>query len=153
MLVSLWNILNLLFVCWLINVCVFNTCVQYSDGLVELQDIDFPFSLTRFFLKSFPYLKVWPPIVSWSFFLHLNSIIGVAWNTPWNWVLVCLIFQFLFTILDMLGSVPLYVINSGILFFLSFSLHVNNSFLSTLSAVLVWSSRLVLYIIDLEIWV
>ena len=140
--VSLWNILKVLFVCWLVNVCVFNTCVQHSDGLVELQGIEFPFSLVRFFLKTFPCLTVWPPIISWRFLLRLNAIIGVSLNTRWNSVFICKIFQFLFTILDMLGSVLLYVIDSGILFLLLFfSLHVNSSFLSILSAFLICSSR------------
>ena len=75
--VSLWNILNVLFVCWLVNVCLFNTCVQYSDGLVELQDIEFPFSLLRFFLKTFACLTVWPPIISWRFLLRLNIPVSI----------------------------------------------------------------------------
>ena len=131
--VSLWNILNILFVCWLINVCVFTICEQHNDGLVELQWIDFTFSLTRLFLKTFPCLTVWPPIISSRFLLRLNAIISVAWNTPWNSVFICKIFQFLFTILDLLGSVLLYVIDSGILFLLFFSLFLNSSFLSILS--------------------
>ena len=139
--VSLWNILNDFFVCWLINVCVFNVCVQHSDSLVELQVIDFLFSLAKFFLKFFPCLTVWPPIISWRFLLHLNAIIGVAWNTLWNLVFICKIVQFIFTILDMLGSILLYVTDSGILF-LFFSLHVNSSFLSILFYFLICSSRI-----------
>ena len=55
---------------------------------------------------------------------------------------ICKIFQFLFTILDMLGSVLLYVTDSGILFLLLFfSLHVSISFLSIRSAFLICSSR------------
>ena len=116
--------------------------MQHSDGLVKLQGTEFPFSLVRFFLKTFPCLTVWPPIISWRFLLRLNAIIGVSLNTRWNSVFICKIFQFLFTILDMLGSVLLYVIDSGILFLLLFlSLHVNSSFLSVLSAFLICSSR------------
>ena len=48
------------------NVSVFNTYVQHSDGLIKLQGIELPFSLTRFFLNLFPCL------------LRLNSIIGIA---------------------------------------------------------------------------
>ena len=44
--------------CLLTYVCVFNTCVQQSDGLIKLQDIEFLFSLIRFFLKTFPCLTV-----------------------------------------------------------------------------------------------
>ena len=140
--VSLWNILKVLFVCWLINVCVFNPCMQHNDGLVELQGIEFMFSLVGFFFKIFPSLTVGPSTISWRFLLHLNTIIGVSLNTQWNSVFNCKIFQFLFTILDMLGSVLLYVIDSGILFLLLFfSLHVNSSFLSILSTFLTWSSR------------
>ena len=133
--------MNVIFVCWLINVCVFNTCVQHSDGLVELQGTDFPFSLTRFFLKTFPCLTVWPPIIYWKFLLCLSAIIGVVCNAPWNWAFICKIFQFLFTILDTLGSVLLYVIDSEILFFLLSSSHVHSSLLSILSTFLIWSSR------------
>ena len=139
--VSLLNILNVLFVCCLIYVCVFNTCVQHSDGLVELQGIKFPFSLARFFLKTFPGLTVWPAIIFWRFLLRLNAIIGVALNTPWNSVFIYKIFKFLFTTLDMLGSVLLYDIDSGILFLLFFTLHVNYFFLSILSTFLICSSR------------
>ena len=32
--------------------------VQHSDGLIELQGIEFQFSLALFFLKSFPYLTL-----------------------------------------------------------------------------------------------
>ena len=139
--VSLWNRLNVLFVCRLINVCVFTICEQHNDGLVELQGIDFTFSLTRLFLKPFPCLTVRPPITSWRFLLRLNVMIGVAWNTSWNSVFICKIFQFLFAILDILGSVLLYVIDSGILFLLFFSLLLNSSFLSILSTFLICSSR------------
>ena len=142
--VSLWNILKVLFVCWLVNVCVFNTCVQHSDCLVELQGIVFPFSLIRFFLKTFPCLTVWPPIISWRFLLLLNAIIGVSvsLNTRQDSVFICKMFQFLFTILHMLGSVLMYVIDSGILFLLLlFSLHVNSSFLSIPSTFSICSSR------------
>ena len=59
---------------------------------------------------------------------------------------LCRIFQFLSTILDILGSVLLYVIiNSGILFMLFFLLFVNSSFLSILPAFLVCSFRTSLY--------
>ena len=120
---------------WLVNVCVFNTCVQYSDGLVELQGIEFPFSLVGFSLKTLACLTVWPPIISWRFLLRLNAIIGVSLNTRGNAVYICKIFQFLFTIL-------LYVIDCGILFLpLVLSLHVNSAFLSILSTLLFWSSR------------
>ena len=113
-------ILNILFVCWLKNVCVFNTCVQHTNGLVKLQGKGFLFSVTRFFIKTFPCLTVWPPIISWRFLLCLNVIISAAWDTLWNSAFICKIFQFLFTILDMLWSVLLYVIDSGILFLLFF---------------------------------
>ena len=63
---------------------------------------------------------MWPPIISWRFLLRLNAIIGMAWNTPWNSVFICKIFQLLFTILDMLWNVLLYVTDSGILFLLFF---------------------------------
>ena len=49
-------------------------------------------------------------------------------------------FQFLFTILDKLGSVLLYVIDSGILCLLFFSLLLNSSFLSILSISLICPS-------------
>ena len=91
---------------------------------------------------TFPCLTVWPPIISWGFLLRLDAIIGVSLNTRWNSVPICKIFQFLFTILDMLGSVLLYVIDSRILFLLLFfSLHVNSSFISILSAFLIYSFR------------
>ena len=79
--VSLWSILKVLFVCWLVNVCILNTCVQHNDGLVELQGMEFPFSLVRFFLKIISCLSVWPPIISWRFLLRLNAITGVSLKT------------------------------------------------------------------------
>ena len=106
--------------CLLTHVDVFNNCVQHSDGLNELQGIEFSFSLARFFRKTFRCLTVWPPTISWRFLLRLNAIICVALNTPWNLMFSCKMFQFRFTILDMLGSVLLYVIDSGILFLLFF---------------------------------
>ena len=140
--VSLWNILNVLFVCSLVNICVFTICVQHTDDLVELQDIDFPFSLARLFLKTFPCLTVWPPIISWRFLLRLNAIIGVAWDTPWNSVFICKIFQFLFTILDMLEGVLCISLIVKFCFSFFFSLLLNSSFLSVLSTFLICSSRI-----------
>ena len=90
--------------------------------------------------KAFSCLTVWPPIIPWRFLLLVNAIIGVAWNTPFNLVFICKIFQFLFTILDMFGSVLLYGIDCGTLFLLIFFL-VNSSFLSILSFFLIYSSR------------
>ena len=116
-----------------INICVSTIRVQHSDGLVELRGMDFPFRLTRLFIKTFLCLTVWPPIISWRFFLHLNAVIGVTWNTPWNSMLICKIFQSLFTILDILESVLLYIVDSGVLFLSFFSLLVNSFFLSILS--------------------
>ena len=72
--VILWNILKVLFVSWLVNVCVFNTCVQHSNGLGVLQGIEFPLSLVRFLSTTFPCLTVWPPLISWRFLLPLNAI-------------------------------------------------------------------------------
>ena len=121
---------------------VFNTCVEYSDGLVELQGIKSPLNLVSFFVKTFPCFTVWPPTISWRFLLRLNAIFGVSLNTRWNLVFICKIFQFLFTIFDMLGSALLYVIDSGImLLLLFFSLHAKCSSLSLLSTFLICSSR------------
>ena len=86
--VNLWNALNIHFVCWPINVFVFNTSVQHSAGLIGLQGIELLFSLTRLFLKFLPCLTVWPPLISWRFLLHLNAINSVAWNAPWNLVFI-----------------------------------------------------------------
>ena len=149
--ISLWNTLNVLFVCCLIIVCVINFSVQHSDGLVKLQSIDFPFSLARFSLKTFTCLTVWPPIISWRFLLLLNAIIGVVWNTPWNLVFICKIFQFLFTILDMLRSVLLYVIESGNLFLLFFFFTCEQLF-SFKSIVFPWFAHLevLLHIVRVE---
>ena len=104
--------------------------------------MEFPFSLVRFFLKPFRCLTMWPPIISWRFLLRLNTIFGVSLNTRWNSVFIWKIFQFLFTILEMLGCVLLYIIDSGILFLLLFfPLHMNSSFLSILSTLLICSFR------------
>ena len=120
--------------------------MQHSDGLVQLQGIEFLFSLVRSFLKTFPCLTVWAPIISWRFLIHLNAIIGVSLNTQWNLVFICKTFQFLFTILDMLGSVLLYVIDRGILLLLLlFSLDANSFFLSILSTFLICSRTSSLY--------
>ena len=97
--------------------------------------MEFLFCLHIFFLKTFPCLTEWPPTISWRFLLHLNAIIGLVWNTAWNWVFICRI------ILDTTESVLLYVIDSGILFLLLFSLFVNSSFLSILSTFLICSCR------------
>ena len=126
--VSLWNKLNVLFVCWIINVCVFIICAQHDDGLVELQGMDFTFSMSKIFLKAFLCLNVLAPRISWRFLLRLNTVISLVWNTPWNSLFSCRIFQFLFTILHMLGSVLLYVTDSIILFLLLLSLFLNRSF-------------------------
>ena len=140
--VSLWNMLNVLFAYWRIKVCVFHICVQHSDGLVELQGIGFLFSLARSLLKTFPDLNVWLSIICWRLLLRLNAIIGVAWNILWNSEFICKIFQFLFSNLEMLGSVLLCVIDSRILFLLFFPLPVNGSFLSILSKFYIWSSAI-----------
>ena len=137
----MWNILYVPFVCWLVNVCVFNICAQHSDGLVKLQGTDFSFCLCRLFLKTIPCLTVWSPRISWRFLLSLNAIIGLIWNTPWNSVFICKIFQFLFTIFDIIQIVLLCFIDSEILFLLLFSLFVNSNFLSVLSSFLICSSR------------
>ena len=133
--------LYILFVCWLVNVCVFSICAQHSDGLVKLQGIDFLFCLCRLFLKTFSCLTLWPPTISWRILLSLNSIIGLVWNTPWNLVFICKIFQFLFRIFNIIQTVLLCAIDSEILFLLLFSLFVNSNFLSILYSFLICSSR------------
>ena len=49
-------------------------------------------------------------------------MLSVSLNTRWNSVFICKIFELLFTIIDMLGSALLYVIDSGMLFLLLFFL-------------------------------
>ena len=118
---------------------VFNTCVRHSDGLVELQGIEYPFSPARFFSKNFPCLTVWP---FWLCdLLEVFPMFQCYHQCGLKYVFVCKMFQFLFIILCMLRSVLLYVIVIGILFLLFFSLHVNSSFLSILSTFLICSSR------------
>ena len=149
--VSLWNIVNVFFVWWLLNVCVFTICAKHSDGLIKLQRIGFPFSLCRPFLKTFPCLAIRLSIISWKFLLPLNAIIGLVWNTPWNAVFIWRILLFIFTILDMLRSVLLYVIDSGILFVLLFLyLWIIPFFQFHLLSLFVYL-ELLLYIVCLEI--
>ena len=138
--VSLWNTLTILFVWWLVKVFVFTICREHSDALAKLQDKDFLVCPSRLFLKTFVCLIVWLPIISGVFSIRLNAITGLTWNTPRNPVFTCRIFLCLFTILDILRSVSLYVINSGILWLVSF-FFVNSSFHSILSTLLKCSFR------------
>ena len=127
--VSLQNVLNVLFVCCFINlylILVYSIVMVSSNYQVQNFHLVWP-DFSKNFLKRF--------------LLRLNAIISVALNTPQNSVFICKIFQFSFTILNILGSVLLYVIDSGILFLLFSSLHVNSSFLSVLLTFLICSSR------------
>ena len=138
--VSLWNTLTILFVWWLVKVFVFTICREHSDALAKLQDKDFLVCPSRLFLKTFACLIVWLPIISGVFSIRLNAITGLIWNTPRNPVFTCRIFLCLFTILVISRSVSLYVINSGILWLVSF-FFVNSSFYSILSTLLIFSFR------------
>ena len=122
--VSLWNTLTILFVWWLVKVFVFTICREHSDALAKLQDKDFLVCPSRLFLKTFACLIVWLPIISGVFSIRLNAITGLIWNTPRNPVFTCRIFLCLFTILVISRSVSLYVINSGILWLVSFFLWI-----------------------------
>ena len=138
--VSLWNTLTILFVWWLVKVFVFTICREHSDALAKLQDKDFLVCPSRLFLKTFACLIVWLPIISGVFSIRLNAITCLIWNTPRNPVFTCRIFLCLFTILVISRSVSLYVINSGILWLVSF-FFVNSSFYSVLSTLLIFSFR------------
>ena len=115
--VNLWNVLNMLFVCWLINVCVFNTCVQHIADLIKLQGIELLFSLTRFFFSLFDCVTSTNLLGGFAMFECYHQC---CLKCSVKLVFICKIFQFLFTILDMLGSVLLYVIDNGILVLLFF---------------------------------
>ena len=73
--------------------------------------------------------------------LEVFAVIDLVWNTPWNSVFIYKIFQLLFTVLGMTGSVLLYVNDSAILFLLIFHLLKNSCFHSILSTFLIFSSR------------
>ena len=66
---------------------------------------------------------------------------ALKYSVEFGSVIIYRIFQFLSTMVDMLASVLLYVIDSGIRFLLLFSLFVKSSFLSILPTFLICSSR------------
>ena len=91
------------------------TCLQHSDGLLVLQGSHFPFLFYEWAFNTFPFLIVWPIIISCKFLFLLNATNGLFWNVSCNSRLIWRTFQCFLILLHITGSFPLKGIRQGIL--------------------------------------
>ena len=81
--------LKTLFVCLLLNVLVFTTCMQHKADLVVLHVLLLPCRFLNFFLATFPSFIKWSLIRSCIFLFLLNAIVGLLTKTLPNSGLIC----------------------------------------------------------------
>ena len=95
----LWNIFQVLFVCWLLNVVVVFICLQNTFPAFDLHSVHLPsFKVFKSFLTLSFFIQC-VPIISWIFLFCLNAVIGSFLKIYWRFSFTCKIFQFFLMVL------------------------------------------------------
>ena len=102
------------FICLLLNVLVFSTCIQHKADVVVLPILLLPCCFPNFFLAAFSFFIKWLCMRSFIFLFILNAVIGLLANTLGNSGLICRMCQFFYLTSDRFGSVNLYINSSSI---------------------------------------
>ena len=107
----LWKILQVFFVCWLLNVVVVFTCLKHIFPAFDLQGIHW-ISFKSFLtlpcsIQCIPNIRI--------FLFHLNAVLGSFLKISLKFSFVCKIFQFFLIVLIIIGRNQLYIITRGIL--------------------------------------
>ena len=90
----LWNILQVLPVCWISNVVVDIPCLQHSFLAFDLYVVHLPyFKVFKSFL-TLPFSIQCVPIIYSMFMFHLNADIGSFLKISLKFSFICKIFQF-----------------------------------------------------------
>ena len=113
--IVLWNIFQVLFVCWLLNVVVVFTCLQHTFPAFDLHSVQLPsFKVFKSFL-ILPLSIQCVPIISWMLLFCLNAVIGSFLKIFLRFLFTRKIFQFFVMVLVIFCRNQLYIIKRGIL--------------------------------------
>ena len=108
--------LNVRFVCWLMNVFVVSTWLQHRVLVPDKHGVHFPVleGILNFLFLPFSIRVL--PIISFRFLFLLKAVIGCSWNNSRRFLLVWRMFQFLRTTGVRFGKNKLYVNINGMRF-------------------------------------
>ena len=117
--------LNVRFVCWLMNVFVVSTWLQHRVLVPDKHGVHFPVleGILNFLFLPFSIRVL--PIISFRFLFLLKAVIGWSWNNSRRFLLVWRLFQFLRTTAVKFGKNRLYVNINGMRFVLDLFLVVD----------------------------
>ena len=102
------------FVCWIMNVFVVSTWLQYRVLAPDKHGVHFPF--LEGILKFWTLPRWIPPIVSFRSLFLLKAVIGCSWNNSLRFLLVWRMFQFFQTAAVRFGENRLHVNINGMRF-------------------------------------
>ena len=88
------KMLNVRFVCWLMNVFVVSAWLQHRVLVPDKHGVRFP--VLEGILNFLTSIRV-IPVISFRFLFLLNAVIGCSWNYPRRFLLVGRMLQFLRT--------------------------------------------------------
>ena len=110
------KMLNVRFVCWLMNVFVVSTWLQHRVLVPDKHGVHFPVleGILNFLFLPFSIRVL--PIISFRFLFLLKAVIGCSWNNSRRFLLVWRMFQFLRTTGVRFGKNKLYVNINGMRF-------------------------------------
>ena len=103
--------LNVRFVCWLMNVFVVSTWLQHRVLVPDKHGVHFPALEGILNFLTLPFSIRVLPIISFRFLFLLKAVIGCSWNNSRRFLLVWRMFQFLRTTAVRFGKNRLYVNN------------------------------------------
>ena len=127
--------LNVCFVCWLINVFVFSTWLKHRVLLPDKHGGHFPVLEGILNFLTLPFSIRVLLIISFRFLFLLKAVIGCSWNNSRRFLLVWRMFQFLRPTAVRFGKNRLYVNINGMRFgsCCSWSFSCSRSSLTSLS--------------------
>ena len=103
------KMLNVCFVCWLINVFVVSTWLQHRVLAPDKHRVRFPVLEGILNFLTLPFSIHVPPIIFFRFLFLLKAVIGCSWKNSCRFLLVWRMFQFLWITAVRFGKNWLYV--------------------------------------------
>ena len=108
--------LNVRFVCWLMNVLVVSSWLHYRVLVPDKDGMHFPVLEKTLNFLTLPFLIRVFSIISFRFLFLIKAVIGCSWNNSRRFLLVWRMFQFLRTTAVRFGKNRLYVNIHGMRF-------------------------------------
>ena len=110
--------LNVRFVCWLMNVFVVSTWLQHRVLVPDKHGVHFPVLEGILNFLTLPFSIRVLLIISFRYLFLLKAVIGCSWNNSRRFLLVWRMFQFLRTTGVRFGKNKLYVNINGMRFWI-----------------------------------